>query len=345
MLVALTGASGHIGGNVARELCAAGHEVIALRRKTSTPQGLGALPLTWVEGDLLDGESLQRLCEGADAVIHCAADFAIYTRDPAGLVRASVDGTKNLLDAAAAAGVGRVVVTGSAASVGASERPDDLRTERDWPTAPSVPYYHAKVEAEKLATRRAVELGLPTVVLLPTLVLGPHDHRLTPSMRPVLEIANGKQPTAPGGLNLVSVHDVARAHVLALHRGEPGERYLIAGENVTLRQLGALVAAYTERVPQHLEVPKWLVRLVAGVMEAGATVTGRPAGLTRALVDDVFGKYAWVDGSKARAAFNLTMRSATDVVEETLRWFLTAGRLDAKVALRVASHLSPAKAA
>jgi dihydroflavonol-4-reductase len=344
MKVMLTGATGHIGSNVARELIAQGHEVVALVREKSSRKGIEGLAMKIVVGDVLDPASLAKACEGADAVIHCAAEFAIWAPDPTTISLPAVQGTENVLRAAATAGVKRVVVTSSAAAVGGSTRPNDLRTENDWFDDATVPYYRAKMEAERTAKRLSAELGLATIILLPTLVLGPNDHRITPSMRPVLDLANGKQPTVDGGMNVVSVRDVARAHVRALERGEPGERYLIAGDNVTVKDLGAMIAAYTGKVPAHMTLPKWAVRVAASVMEAGAALTGKAPGLTRAAVDDVLGKYAWVDGGKGRAAFDLHPMDARSVVEDTLRWFLESGKLEPRIADKVQAALQQSAA-
>lgn len=345
MKVLLTGATGHIGSNVARELVKALHHVTALVRESSDRRGIDGLPVEVVVGDVLDEASVARASKGADAVVHCAAEFAMRSSDPEPILRASIEGTRNVLRAASAAGAKRAVVTGSAAAVGASATASEIRSEKDWPESATVPYYRAKVEGERAAKAIASELGLATVVLLPTLVLGPNDHRKTPSMQPILDVANGKQPTVDGGLNVVSVVDVARAHVLALTRGDAGERYLIAGENLTLRELGEKIAAFTGKVPKHMSLPKWAVRLVATAMEAGSAISGRPPALTRALVDDAFGKFAFVDGSKARAVLGLQPVSAGEVVEETLRWFLDQGWLAPAIAENVRAALSKAKAA
>lgn len=326
MKVLLTGATGHIGANIARELLREGHEVVALVRAGSDRRGIEGLKLELVEGDILDPRSLERAARGVDAVIHAAAQFEVLGRaEP--ILRTAIEGTENVLHAAAVAGARRVVVTSSAAAVGASERADELRTEQDWFDAATVPYYQAKQQAERRAHALAKELGLQCISLLPTLVLGPEDYRVTPSMRPILDVATGKQPTFDGGLNVVSVHDVARAHVAALTRGEPGERYLIAGENLTLKELGALISDLVKRPVKHMPLPKWLVGVVAALGETVAGITKKPPALSRALVHDVYGKYAFVDGTKGRVAFSLEPVRAKEVVAETLAWFEQRGLL------------------
>lgn len=345
--VMVTGASGHIGSNVVRSLLAEGHRVVALVRPTSDRAGLEGLEVELATGDVLDRQSLAAAARGAEHVIHCAANFAIWAPDPAQIVAPAVDGTRNVIEIAAEAGVRRVVATSSSAAVGGSPSADQVRTEADWFEDPTVPYYRAKVEAERVAHEVGRDVGVEVVTLCPSLVLGPHDHRCTPSMKPILDIANGRGPTVDGGCGVVSVRDVARAHVLALTRGNAGERYLVSGDNCTLVELGRMVESLTGTHAKHLALPRWAFLTVAALMEAGAALTGRAPAMTRAAVRDVLGKFAWYDATKARTVLGLSPMPAEAVVRETVEWFLEKGWLDAKVAERTRERLAalPAKAA
>lgn len=338
--ILVTGATGHIGANVVREAHAGHHEVTAFCRPRSDRRGIDGVPVRIAEGDVLDRESVDAAMRGVDQVVHLAANFAIWSRDPAEVLRPSIDGTRHVLEAAAKAGVRRVVMASSSAAVGFSVSPDVLRTERDWVEAPRMPYYQAKAQSERLAHEVAKTLGLELTTLCPTLVLGPHDWRVTPSMKAILDLVNGG-PTIDGGSNVVSVADVARAFLAALERGEPGERYLVGSENCSLADLGRMIAEHTGRTPRHLKAPRWLLSTMATFMEAGAAITGKPPSMTRAAVHDVAFKYAYFDCSKARTALGLSPAAAPDVVRDTVRWLVTLGVVKPQVARAIRERGGP----
>lgn len=255
MHVFLTGATGHLGRNLVPSLLDAGHRVTALVRGDT---GLDPRVHT-VRGDLLDALSLVRAGRGCDATIHCAA---VYTDDPGRsweMARASIIGTQHVLDAAAANGHRRVVLASSMVTVGFGDSPDDRRDEDDWNERPFHPYFRAKVDGERVAWRHADELGVPLVVLCPGGLIGPGDHRTTPTMAFLAELANGTAQTLAGGVNYVDVRDVADAFTTALTEGRPGARYLLTGECLSMRELGQLMRLLTGRRPVHLPLPRRLV--------------------------------------------------------------------------------------
>ncbi|MBI4956328.1 MAG: NAD-dependent epimerase/dehydratase family protein [Myxococcales bacterium] len=338
MRALVTGASGHIGANIVRELLAQGHEPVALVRRTSDTRGLAGLAVELVQGDILDPASLDAAMRGVEVVHHAAANFAVWSKRREDVLRPALEGTGNVFAAAARAGVRRIVHTSSSAAVGFSRSPSELRSEKDFRETSHLAYYEAKTAGEKLAYELAREHGVPVVVTCPTLVLGSFDYRVTPSMRPVLDMANGRGPTTEGGTSIVSARDVARAHLLAAERGRPGERYIIGGENLTLKQIGALVATWTGRTPKHVALPRWAFLTVAALQEAGAALTGRAPALTRAAVRDVIGQYAWYDVTKAERELGFAATPPAEVIDETMRWFLDAGWLAPAVAERVQSH-------
>lgn len=317
----VTGANGHIGANVVRALLARDLEVVAFVRPGSDRRGIEGLPVEVAEGDILAPETLGPAMEGCDALFHCAAVFALWAKDDASILRPAIEGTENVLRAAAAAGIRRAVVTSSVAAVGGSTSADQLLDAGHWAEGLTVPYYVAKQTAERRAFALADELGLELCTILPTLVLGPHDHRVTPSSRLVLDMLRGEGATVEGGGNVVDVRDVAEAHVLAFERGVPGERYIVGGENLTNRELGALVERVAGVKVKHLTLPRWLFSTVAGAMELGAAISGRPPMLTRAAVHDLFGRFAWYDTTKTRSRLGLEPRDAEAVIRATAEWF------------------------
>jgi dihydroflavonol-4-reductase len=240
--VYLTGASGFIGGHVAKALRESGAEVVDERV------------------DLLDAAGLARVMEGCDALVHVAALYS-YDASPELLERVNVDGTRCVLGAAASAGVSRVVVTSTAGTCGPV--PGRAATEEDAPPAweLSVPYKRTKLEAERLA------LDAGAVVVNPTAPVGSGDLRPTPTGRMVAGVAHGRVRgyLAGTGLNVVDVRDVGVGHVLALEHGRPGERYLLGGENLALRELFARIADIAGVTRPRIRVPYAVARAAAAV--------------------------------------------------------------------------------
>jgi dihydroflavonol-4-reductase len=310
----VTGATGHLGSVLCRALLRAGVDVVAFARPTSPLTALEGLEVRVVRGDVLDRASLVRAAEGCDVVFHNAAVFDLHPRDPEHLSRVAIEGARSAVLAAAGARA-RLVFTSSVSAVGLGDSPSELLDEDTWAEHLTVPYYRAKQESERLALAAAAEHGVDLVRVLPTLVLGPGDHRVTPSSRLLLDMLRGRGATIDGGTNVIDVRDVATAMIAAAERGRSGGRYILGGENLLVRQIGEIVTRITgQRVP-HVGVPRWLAYGIAAGIEAGAAVLGRAPALSRAIVRDVFGRYAFYDVSRARGDLGLTTRP----LEETIR--------------------------
>ncbi len=241
--VFLTGATGFVGSHVLRELRAAGYDVRALVRDRDAK-----LDAESVVGDLAETGALARAIDGCRYVVHCAALYSFAPHARATMHRVNVLGTAGLLEAARIAGVERAVVTSSSATLHA-HAPDGSA------------YHRSKVEQE----RAALAARVPVVLVLPTAPIGPGEAKPTPTGRLVLDFARGKIGIAPprGGMNVVAVEEVARAHVAALERGHEHERYVIGGENLTFEEIWALLARATGRRNPRLRIP-YGVLLAAG---------------------------------------------------------------------------------
>jgi dihydroflavonol-4-reductase len=230
--VYVSGATGFVGGHVARELREQGAEVRAERI------------------DLLDVPALERALEGCEAVVHVAALYS-YDSPEAELERVNVEGTRTLLDAAARAGVPRLLFTSTAGTCGPV--PGRVATEKDEPPSweLTVPYKRTKLAAEQLA------LTAGAVVVNPTTPVGDGDRKPTPTGRMIEGVATGRIRgyVATTGLNVVDVRDVARGHALALEHGVPGERYLLGGVNLPLEELFAAIADLAGRARPSIRVP------------------------------------------------------------------------------------------
>lgn len=320
----VTGANGHIGANLVRELLREGYEVVALVREGSDLRGLDGLAITLVRGDVLDASAVRRAAEGCTVVFHLAAPYVLWAKREGSIVDAAVSGTENVLRAAKACGVARVVLTGSCNAVGFTRgAPLD---ETSWREAAKSPYVRAKREQELGARALADQLDVDLVTVLPTAVLGPFDHRRTPTTGPFLDALGGKGPI-PFAMNLVDVRDVARGHRLAAERGVRGERYLLGGDNVDIPTLAALVEANTGKKPPRGLPPAWVLRAVATVAEIVSRISGKAPMITRAILDDVGGGAPLFDISKARSQLGYEPRGAAEVVAATAAWAREKGWL------------------
>ncbi|MBV8688669.1 MAG: NAD-dependent epimerase/dehydratase family protein [Candidatus Eremiobacteraeota bacterium] len=252
--VFLTGATGFVGGHILRALIERGYSVRALVRDKDAVQ----LPCDTIAGDLRRPGELARAIDGCRYVIHSAALYSFSARLRREIYLTNVAGTAGLLEAARVAGVERAIVTSSSAALGVS-RNGRLLTEADWGNDDSGSTYHnSKVAQERAAFASRVAV----TTLLPTTPVGPGDAKPTPTGQLILDFMRGRmfsKPPRRGGLNLVAVEDVARAHVDALTRGRSGERYILGGENLTLDQLWQVLAEITERPMPRARVPNALL--------------------------------------------------------------------------------------
>jgi dihydroflavonol-4-reductase len=260
MKIFVTGATGFVGHHVAKALAAEGADLRLLVRKSSNLRNLEGLDLgsrgDTFTGDLLEPESLKPAIAGCDAVVHVAADYRLWIPDPAAMYSANVDGTRELLRMAREAGVKRFVFTSSVATM--HFRTDGIVINEDTPVslADMVGHYkRSKFLAEQEALH-AAEQGQQVMILNPTTPIGPNDWKPTPTGRIFVDFLNGKFPAyVDTGLNLVDVSEVARAHVLALTRATPGRRYILGGENLTLKQILDKMSAITGIPSPTVEIP------------------------------------------------------------------------------------------
>src|SRR5580692_10131674 len=256
MKVFLTGASGFVGHHVAKALAAEGADLLLLVRKTSNLKNLEGIAGDTVVGDLAEPASLKSAMAGVDSVVHVAADYRLWIPDPAAMYKSNVDGTRELLRLAREAGVKRVVYTSSVATM--HFREDGLVINEDTPVsiADMVGHYkRSKFLAEQEAIA-AAKAGQRVIILNPTTPIGPNDAKPTPTGRIFVDFLNGKFPAyMDTGLNLVDVTEVARTHVSALTKGTPGSRYILGGENLTLKQILDKMSAITGIPSPNVKIP------------------------------------------------------------------------------------------
>ena len=329
MKVLVTGATGFIGGNLARHLCASGHEVRALVRSgsnTLTTEGTG---IETVEGDILDRPSLRRAVAGCEAVFHCAAAYTFWSRDPQSVRRTNVEGTVNVLECAAAAGVERIVYTSTVSTIGIPGTGilGDETTALN-PKSLHGHYKQSKFDAEREAMRLAAQ-GVPVVVVNPTAPVGPWDVKPTPTGKIILDFLRWRIPAyLATGLNLVDVGDVSAGHLLALEKGEVGQRYILGNRNVTLKEMFAMLSGITGLPQPRVRLPYWLV-VGAGYAEqaiSGGLLRKEP----RIPVEGVLAsrKPAWVSSHRAITELGMPQSPVEPALERAVDWFMAHGYAD-----------------
>lgn len=326
----VTGATGFVGAAVARALVQAGWSVRVLARVGSDRRNLAALPVEIADGDLSNREALERSLDGCAALFHVAADYRLGARDPEQLYRTNVDGTRNILAAARAVGVGRTVYTSSVATVGIPEdgSPGDERTPVG--LADMIGHYkRSKYLAEQVALE-AARSGMSLVIVNPSTPIGPGDLKPTPTGRIVLDTAAGRMPAyVDTGLNVVHVDDVAAGHLQAFHQGASGERYILGGEDLSLQQILAHIALLAGRRPPRIRLPYAVVLPIAYAAEGWAALTGRSGRVTLEGVR-LSRKHMFFSSAKASRELGYTWRPAAEAFADAIQWFRDHGLLDPK---------------
>lgn len=322
MTTLVTGASGFIGSAVVRALLQAGHDVRVLLRPQSNRTNIEGVSVATVTGDLADRTSLARAVAGCDALFHVAADYRIWVPDPDHIYRVNVDGTRELMLAAADAGVSRIVYTSSVATLGLNG--DGSPADEDTPAtiADMVGHYkRSKFLAEQAVHELFERAGLPVVIVNPSAPVGPRDIRPTPTGRLILDAARGRMPAyVDTGLNLVHVDDVAVGHVLAFERGRIGERYILGGENMSLREILQVIAEISGKHAPRLRVPHSVVLPLAYLCETWARLSGAEPWIT---VDGVrlSKKYMYFSTNKAERELGFDARPVRQALVDAIAWF------------------------
>jgi dihydroflavonol-4-reductase len=293
-----------------------------LARPPSDRRNLAGLEAEVVTGDLTDPPSLRRAAAGCRFVFHIAADYRLWVPDPDAMLRANVDGALAMLRAAAEAGAERIVHCSSVAALGqiGDGSPADEATPADEADFVGI-YKRSKYLAERAVLDLARRQSLPVVVVNPSSPVGPRDIKPTPTGKMILDAASGRLPAyIDTGLNIVHVDDVAEGHVLALERGRVGQRYILGGENMLLKDILGLVAELAHRRPPLLRLPEAVVWPAAFAMEKLARVTGMAPMVTRDHLK-MARKKMFFSSAKAEAELGYAPRPARLAVEDAIGWF------------------------
>jgi len=323
--VAVTGGSGIVGAAVVRHLVAAGHEVQALARSSDASATIAALGAKPVVGDVLDVESLERLTSGVDRVFHLAGVNEMCSLDPARMDQVNIVGTANVRDACLSAGVDRLIHTSSAVAIG--EEKGVIGSE----SSSHRGFYLSRYERSKHISEQIVLDGTPgldVVCVNPSSVQGPG--RATGTGKLILDVMRGRLPfLVETTVSMVDIDDCARGHLLAADRGHPGERYLLSGISLTIREALVVLAGVSGLTIKPRFLPGPLVSAAAGCVELGAKVVRRAPPVCREMVRVLRHGHHY-DGTRATRDLGLAYTPFEDTVARTIEWFQAQGLLQAQ---------------
>ena len=322
----VTGGTGFIGGAVVRRLLAEGHQVRALVRPGAGTRQLDGLPVETVEGDLRDRESLQRGIAGNDWVFHVAALYSYWGHGADDFYQTNVEGTRRVMETAHQEGIARVVYTSSIAALGLHH--DRTPATEDTPSSLEDrigPYQRSKFLAQQVAEEYARQ-GLPVVIVNPSTTVGVGDHKPTPTGQIIVDFLNGRMfAYVDTGLNIVDVEDVASGHLLAAERGCVGERYILGGENLTLRQILDLLAGASGRPPARYRIPHAIAQAWSYLDVALARLNPRRVPAATPEKVRLSRQYEFYDPGKAERELGLPQTPAREGLRKAVAWYRAHG--------------------
>lgn len=324
MVTLVTGGTGFVGSSVVRALQNKGHQVRVLVRSGCNDLNLKGLGIQVQEGDLTDSVSLEKAVAGCQYVFHVAADYRLWVPDPSQMYRINVQGTENLLRIAKKHHVEKIVYTSSVATL--SLRNDGQPScEKDIGALDEMigHYKRSKFLAEQQVNKLVNEEEIPVVIVNPSTPIGPRDIKPTPTGKMVLDAARGKVPAfVDTGLNVVHVEDVAMGHVLALEKGEIGHRYVLGGENLSLKEIFSTIAQMTDQKPPKIQLPPTLLLPLAHMFQWVAKFNQKEPLVT---VDGVklARKKMYFSCNKAKQLLGYRPRPAQEALKDAIDWFLS----------------------
>lgn len=326
--VAVTGAAGFIGSAITRRLLERGASVVAVAEPSGDPRNVSDLDVEIRSADVRDAHAVRRAIRGCRFVFHAAALYDFWAKDPSIFYSVNVQGTRNVLEAAVAAGAERIVYTSTVGTLGLDGTATGHAATEDSVADVSHLFGHykrSKYVAEHEALRAAAQ-GAPISLVLPTFPLGPRDHRPTPTGKVVVDFLNARIPGyVDTAMNVAHVDDLAAGHLLALERGRIGRSYIVGGTNISMRELLALLATVSGLPPVTRRVPSSLALAASVVSEiVEGRVLRRPPSLPLEAVRMSTTSMIF-DDARARDELGYTSRPPSVAIEDAVRWFVDNG--------------------
>ena len=333
----LTGATGIVGASLARELIGSGYQVRALVRRTSDTGAIDGIGVKKIEGDILDEQSLEGAAHKCDIVFHCAALFTYSGRSAEEMLTVARNGTTNVIRAAAKAGVRRIVLTASSVVYGSSPRPRVIDEDTPGAEPPISLYEQSKIEQLHLARKIAEKYGIELICVCPTLCVGPYDIKLSEGNAVISNFLNDPfRSTWPGGVNIVSVSDIAIGHVLIAKKGLPGVCYLLGADNLTWEAVHRTIAELCGVAGPLMRANNTGSYIAALTHELSSFITGDKPLVSRVQAK-MIGRYYWYASARA-GELGYSPRSSRQALTEAIAWLCTSPHI--KPSLRNRLRLS-----
>ena len=327
MKTLITGAAGFVGSAVLRELLKKGHKVKALVRQSSVLDNLKNLDVEIVCGDLKDRDSLKKSLKDCKYLFHVAADYRLWVPKPEEIYQNNVKGTENLMEEALNSEIEKVVYTSSVAVLGKPINGDIANEKTPVNVSQMIGHYKkSKFLAEEKVKELYITRKLPVVIVNPAAPVGPRDIKPTPTGKMILDAAMKKIPAyLDTGLNIVHVDDVAKGHMQAFNKGKLGERYILGGENLTLKEMLEIISILCGNKPPKIRLPRKPLYPIGYVFEIFARLFNIKNPMLTVDMIRMAEKKMFFSSEKAKKELNYKYKSAKNALKDAIQWFIDNG--------------------
>ncbi|MFL6213913.1 MAG: hopanoid-associated sugar epimerase [Blastocatellia bacterium] len=322
MKALVTGGTGFVGSHLVRRLLERNWQVRCLVRAASRLDNLNELPVEFATGDLRDGDSIKRAVRGATVVYHCAADYRLWCADPREMYESNVSGSRNVMQAALDERVERIVYTSTVGALGLNDDGTPANEETPVSIEDMIGHYKRSKFLAEEEVRGFAARGLPVVIVNPSTPVGELDIKPTPTGKIIVDFLKGKMfGYVDTGMNLIDVRDCAEGHILAAERGRVGQRYILGGTNLTLKEMFNALARVTDITSPKMKVPHWVAESYARLENFWAINVARRAPDVPVESVRMSRHRMWFDSSKAVRELGLAQSPIDDALARAVRWF------------------------